>query len=533
MAQNPGLVITEIEGLLFAQCKPLPESLPIQPDTLRSLVQEAGHAGWFVFDAALLAVVTRWNAREGEFELAIGERRDAGLTLEIAGDGMAAWMTLTPAFGGKAITTEDLFAALKNAGVVFGLNEAVLRQLCNQPSTERLQVAAGRAPEKGQATRFELLVADTRDRRPKVNDNGLVDFHELGAIPMVETGQALMRRIPETAGLDGYDVRGERVPAEPGHSEAFADKLVGVMAASDDPNLLCATCNGLPVHTSNGMSVEQVVKFGSVNIATGNISFDGSVTIDGDVMPGMKVYASGDITVTGTVDGGELDAGGNIQISGGIIAKAQVQATGAVSARFVENVTLRAGTVIHIDDMALHCDLQALNQIIVGTNSPQRGRLVGGTARAMMLIRVPLLGAASGNVTRIMIGVNPVLEAQHRDLLQAIEKQGAEEENLQKLVQYLSKQGDKKGLLERAKASWQKAVQAWAILLQERDELVKQLASTENARIEVGVGVAGAVDILFGEKALHLRTEFGPGVVAMAEGRLIFSDSSGTVMAAA
>lgn len=33
------------------------------------------------------------------------------------------------------------------------------------------------------------------------------------------------------------------------------------------------------------------------------------------------------------------------------------------------------------------CDLQANNQIIVGIKSPERGRLAGGPARAMMLIR--------------------------------------------------------------------------------------------------------------------------------------------------
>ena len=36
-------------------------------------------------------------------------------------------------------------------------------------------------------------------------------------------------------------------------------------------------------------------------MATGNIAFDGTVNIEGEVLPGMKVHASGDIVVTGVV----------------------------------------------------------------------------------------------------------------------------------------------------------------------------------------------------------------------------------------
>lgn len=533
MTRIPGLVMTDVGTLLFAQCHQLPDSPPIDQATVSSLLQEAGYASWFPFEPALLALVERWNALEGEFELAIGERRDAGLKLEVSNDAMAAWVTLTPAFGGQAMTAPTLLAALNKEGVVAGLDEELLHQLCQQPTTQRVQVATGRGPENGADTRFELLVADTRDRRPKVNENGLVDFHELGPIPMVDAGQALMRRIPETPGIDGLDVRGQAVPAQAGHSEPFATNLTGVEIDSADPNLLCAACNGLPVHSGNGMSVEQVVKFSSINIATGNVTFDGTVTIDGDVMPGMKVCATGDITVTGTVDGGVLEAGGNIQVHGGIIAKAKVQAQGAVAARFAENVTIHAGTVINLDDMALHCELQALNQIMVGTQSPQRGRLVGGTARAMMLIQVPQLGASSGTVTQLTIGTNPVLEAQHSDLLQAIDKQGAEEEKLKKLVQYLGQKGVQTELLERAKTSWQHALQAWGALLQQRAELEQQLACTGTATVNVSAGVAGTTDIVFGKKTLHLRNELGPGVISMAEDRLVFTDASNTVRAAA
>jgi uncharacterized protein (DUF342 family) len=264
-------------------------------------------------------------------------------------------------------------------------------------------------------------------------------------------------------------------------------------------------------------------------MASGNITFDGSVYVEGEVLTGMQVHASGDIVVNGAVDGGLLEAGGNIQVDGGIIAHAKVRAGGAVSARFVENSQIYAGTTIAINDMALQSELQALNQIMVGIKSPQRGRLVGGSARAMMLVSAPMLGADAGSITTVQVGVNPELEERFQNLLQLAEKQKTDEENLQKLIQTLTKTGDKHGMLGRAKASWQRAVQDWAQSLQEKDELEKQMAMTDDARVEVIVGVTGAVSMAFGNKVHSLRRGFGAGVFSLAGGQLVFTGAGGQV----
>lgn len=528
MTGYPGLIFSEVEGRLIAHFQPSPARPHGDADALRELLERSGYGGWFLFDDILTTLAARCNTENGAFELAVGERRDGSFELEIAPDAMSAWVALTPAQGGTAVTTEDLYAALDEAGVVFGIDKPALKTACDNASGGRVAVATGIPPQSGADARFEMLIADSRDRAPKVNAQGLVDFRELGAIPLVEAGQALMRRIPSTAGLEGRNIRGEILQPLPGHDVAFADHMVGACVADDDPNLLRAVFNGQPVYTGNAVTVEQVVHVKNVSVASGNISFDGTVHVDGEVLPGMKVHATGDIIVTGTVDNGDLDAGGNVQVAGGIIAHATVKAGGSVSARFVENSSIYAGTTIAIDDMALQSDLQAMNQIMIGIKSAKRGRLVGGSARAMMLIRTPLLGAANSGVTNVLVGVNPVLEAKYQELLLRIEKQKVDEDNLQKLVQQLGKLGDKKDMLERAKASWQRAVQTWAQLLPERDELEKQLALIENARVEVGIGVCGAVDLIFGKKVQRLRRNYDAGAFVTTDGRIVFVAPDGT-----
>jgi len=528
MSGFAGLVFSEREGKLVVTSQPVPDRPPLDSPTLHDMLNQAGYGHWFLLEGALATLLARCNAGTAEFEMTVGERRDGSFTLEIAKDASCAWVNLVPALGGKAVTPQDILTALAEAGVVFGIDEAALRQACDAAVPARVVAASGMAARKGADTQFVMLIDLARNRAPKIDEQGLIDFRELGDIPMIEAGVALMRRVPATHGVDGCDVRGTVLPATPGRDFPFASKMTGVTVAADDPNLLRATVRGMPVCLGDGASVEQILSVKNVNMSSGNISFDGSVQVDGDVLSGMKIHASGDIIVAGVVEGAELETDGNIQVGAGIIAHAKVRAGGSVSARFVENSLVYAGTVIAIDDMALQSDLQALNQILVGQKSPQRGRLVGGSARAMMLIHTPLLGAATSGVTAVQVGVNPVLEARHQALLQLIEQQDAEQANLKKVVKHLVQLADKKELLERAKASWTHAVQAWAHSLQEKDELEKQLSLIRGARLEVRLGVAGAVDLVFGKQTRHIRRTFDAGVFSTdVSDRIVFTDPAG------
>ncbi len=531
MVDYPGLTLSESEGRVLVSIQPCAERPPLDVEALRDLLRQAGYGAWWLSEEAMLTLLERYNAPAGECELAIAERRDAHFSLDISADALFVWVDFAPAQGGEEVTADEIFEALGQSEVTYGIDPLAVETICKADLPERVIAATGLAAQNGEPTRFELLAADTRDRVPQVDARGLIDFRELGAIPLVVAGQALMRRIPPTAGVVGYNIRSERLEAIPGRNEPFATHLAGAYLDLDDPNLLRATFNGQPVRCGNGVTVEQVLRVRNVNMASGNISFDGTVHVDGEVLRGMKVHATGDIIVAGVVDGGELDAGGDIHVTGGIIAQARVRASGSVAARFVENAHVYSGTTIAINDMVLQSDLQAINQIVIGIKATQRGRLTGGSTRAMLLVEVPVLGATTGGVTGIQLGVNPVLEAKYQDLLQRVEKQKANEGNLEKLIKHLSTHGDKGGMLERAKASWQQAVQAWAKLLPERDELEDQLALVAGARLEVGVSVSGSVDLSFGKKVLHLRRSFEAGVFSVnEEEHMIFTDRSGHVV---
>jgi uncharacterized protein (DUF342 family) len=525
----PGISITEADGKIFLRAQPNPDRGPLGSGDIAALLKETGYAGCAFDEVAIVAATESCNTRQEPFLVQLGQRHDARVDVTIAADDMSAEVTITDAQGGKQVSHEDLIESLRASGIVSGIDEAVAQSVCQASGLRTVPIARGAVPQDGTDAVFEELVPDIADRAPKLDECGLIDYREHGAIVVVHAGTVLMRRHPATAGVDGYTVRGRVLPARPGRDEPFAAQLPGTQRSANDPNVLEAAVTGQPVKVDNGLVVEQVLKVADVNMATGNIHFDGSVEVTGDVLQGMKVDATGDIFLSGMVDGGILNAGGNISIVGGVIAHAKVHATGSVTARFGQSAEIHAGTVLALTEMALDCDLLSLNQIVVGSANPSRGRLVGGSATAMMLVSVPLLGSSKAGITKIVVGTNPDLTAKYTALEKRIEQEKANEEALEKLIKQMIALKDPKGLLPRLKASRQHAMQVWGQSLLEKKELEQQIALTMTAKVSIGVAVEGAVDLCIGSQWARLRREFSSGTFSMdiTNHVVVFTDVSG------
>lgn len=523
-----GISLREADGQVFLHVEPAGNRAPVDGLMLLAWLVEQGCGDCLLHSEAIDQAAFDCNIQQKAFVMLVAQRCDATIQVQIAPDDMSASLTITKAKGGKPATAEAALQALASAGVTSGIDQVAVANACQQPGCNGVVVATGLLPVDGHDAVFEELIPVLGDRAPKVDENGLIDYREHGSIQVVHAGEPLMRRQPATPGVDGYTVRGKVLTARPGRDQPFAAQLAGAEVAQDNPNLLQASLTGQPVRVQCGVMVEPILRIPEVNMATGNIHYDGTVQIGGDVSHGMKVQASGDIVVGGMVDGGELEAGGNIAVTGGVVAHAKLRAAGSVTARFAEAVQIYAGTLIVIHDMALECELQSLNQVVVGDASPQRGRLIGGVTTAMMSIKVPVLGSATSGVTRLVLGSNPELDAKHRALQERIDKEDAAHTSLHKLVVHLTTVGDPKGLLERAKTSREHAASVYAQSLLERDELERQIALGRTATVEVGVSVAGAVDMSFGRLAAPLRRDYRAGVFRVdAEGQIVYIDSSG------
>lgn len=523
-----GLMLTEADGAIFLRAHAMDARTPELAHKLPLLIAQSDFAACAIDDSAVKQAVIDYQHRPEPFVLPIGQRCDARVHITIAPDCMSAALRLEPAQGGKPAAIEDVVHALAAAGVSFGLDEAALLEACQRGAADDVPIAQGLAPQEGQDSDFVELVADVSNRAPKVDENGLINYREHNAIGLVSPGSALMRRIPPVPGTLGFTVRGEALAPRPVRDEPFSNRLSGSEISAHDPNLLTATIAGLPVRVEAGVLVEPVLNLEQVDLESGNVYFNGTVNVSGDVHQAMKVEASGDIFVGGTVDGGLLRAGGNVLIQGGVIAGAQVEAQGAVTARFAEASSLSSGSVLTVHDAVLDCILVSQNRIEVGGKAGDRGRLVGGSVRAKMLLKVPQLGSESAAVTRIEMAVDPDLERHLNDNAARMATEKTNEENLQKVCAHLSAINDPKGMLERARAAWRQATQAWGQSLVERAELERQRSVLLQARIDVLVRTAGAIELAFGTRRLVLRKEYPRGAFSLnRESRIVHTGPDG------
>ena len=153
---------------------------------------------------------------------------------------------------------------------------------------------------------------------------------------------------------------------------------------------------------------------GSVGVGTGNIDFDGTVTITGDVTQGFYVKATGDIEVKGSINGAEV-IGRNIVVGGGLTGaeRGKIQSQENVTIAFVENALIEAGGNITIMKFALHSTLRAGQRIIL---EGRQGQLTGGIATAGEEVSARYIGNNAHVVTRVAVGVDPNLQKEYHEV---------------------------------------------------------------------------------------------------------------------
>lgn len=393
----------------------------INREWLQKQIERRDFADLFPIEETIEKLIKLYNAHSIISKLLpIAERRNATVSIEISDDHMSAFLNISPAYGGTTIDAYDIKQLLIDNHISHGIDKDAIADAISRGRAEYKLIAAGTPVEHGEDAKFVSLLPEAKDRTPRISEDGLVDFRELGEILVVEEGTELMRRIPATAGTPGNDIFGNVVDPIPGEEYFFSGQLEGACSSPQNANLLVATTKGQPILVENGVNVEKIITYPNVNLATGNVHFDGSVIVEGDVAPGMTINVTGDIVIHGVVEASNLKADGDIKIAQSIIGHGDVydqsgnrkedisviEAKGSIFVKYLENVRLIAGDSITIQEQALRCDLEARNEIHVGGKKSQTGHLIGGIARSGILIRANVFGSPAGAKTLLEVGVD-------------------------------------------------------------------------------------------------------------------------------
>ncbi|MCG5500940.1 DUF342 domain-containing protein [Ectothiorhodospira lacustris] len=507
---------------------------------LTAALAEAGFGEWAIDPremAVLLEAMGDAEAELTEREFPIARRMDGSFRLTLDARKHTATLLITPPRGGAAVNEEVVRQAIAQQSIVHGLDEGALVATVQAGRMERSEAVIARAtpPIHGRDTEFESLIPEARRRMPHIDERGRADYRDLGEVPQVSPGTPLMRRHPATSGTHGTNLLGQVIPARPGREFPFAAVLRNVAPTPDDPALLVATIAGAPVVVPRGVIVEESLQVDKVDLSSGNLSFEGSVLIRGDVVSGMKVTASGDIIVNGMVEGAVLEAGGDIQVRHGVVGQlhlneqqdgkagptASLKAGGTVTAHFLENARVQAAQVV-VQEQVFHCRINATYSIVVGSTAARKGQIVGGVVRAGELIECRLLGSPAAPHTQVVAGVDPELRDQFRALEQRIEQQTHLAEELSRSLHFAKLHPERVAadFLRRADNTLVEAQGHIRELELGKESLLAQMGRSEGACILVRQRIYPGVEVWIGDRPRRIESESVGGVFHLREGEL-------------
>ncbi|MEA3639337.1 MAG: FapA family protein [Lamprobacter sp.] len=448
---------------------------PLAPAQFRGLMEKAGlKVSDYAIEPSTLSTLRACMQRNEACDLRLGGPVDARLEVFVSANEMLAGVVVHPPRGkGQDLTAEALNEALRDANILRGLLADSLETLTSDALRQKLRetqipvgmiVAFGEPAQDGVDAWLEPLIETIVDRRPQVDEAGNVDFLELGDFPHIEVGQALVRHHPATEGQPGRTVTGRLVKARNGKNIVLKPKDDSVQLAPGDEHLLIAATSGMPVVYSQGAYVEKVLHFEQVGIETGHIRFDGSVQVKGNVEPGMKIEVQGDVKVGGLVEAAHIQAGGAIEVSGGVIGRRQsdgddhpstkksssegqdgaagpiddayLKAGTQIKARFVQDATLEAGQEIIVQKQIFHSNVRAGSRVLL----PGRGAIVGGVIRAKEMIDIGVSGAIANVSTTLIAGESEDIKTRIADLKEAINQIEGQRKQLTAIVEKFVKQ---------------------------------------------------------------------------------------------
>lgn len=290
----------------------------------------------------------------------------------------------------KQAILEQAEKSLTTAGVVYG--RVPLQELLFIAG-EPLVIANGKQPEQGADAVITYM--EIPDRKPVIREDGSADYYEMNFVTPVAEGDWIGEKVPPQEGIEGRDIFGNSIAATKGHDDKLYYDRTAISEVQEQGKVVLRAMHGGTLEYINGViSIgKQLVINGDVGPETGNITFDGAVSVYGTVLAGYSIKASGDISIEGNegVTNAKLiqSSQGEIYIKGGVFGGGVtvVEAKGDIFIKHANNCKLYA-TTVHAGLYLFGTDVIA-NRVLVDKN---RGKIIGGHIEALLRIECAYAG---------------------------------------------------------------------------------------------------------------------------------------------
>jgi uncharacterized protein (DUF342 family) len=437
--------------------------------------------------------------------------------LFVSEDKLTVFLSVHPPSEPNRMMTADLVEKLLDGReIVQGIDRNTIEQTLNEAVSKNMPIhdaviAKGRAAQQGKDGQIELKFQSDKIAGTIDEISGKIDYKERKSIQSVKAGTLLAVKIPPTSGIEGIDVFGDIIPAEPGNEKDLTP--AGNVEVSDDGLSFTSEIDGIVFFSPENkiwISKEYEVP-GDVDYSIGNLSMEGSLDIKGWVQSGFEVRASDEIRIGGGIEDAVVEAGGDIYINGGIkgSGKGSVQAGGDITARFFENARVHADGDIIVHDDILRSTVSTNGSIIV---TKGKGRIRGGSVKAVKGVEVNEIGSDAGVKTYVSVGMDSKTRKILVDSIKQLkhfERQRAKMDKI--LARFVEKYKQKKlpveitSKLEKLVKSRREVLRKEKMLAKYRRELAQKISKngTEPVKVKVIKAVYSGTKIVIGGYVYH------------------------------
>ena len=471
-----------------------------------------------VRDIDYMALDDLFKRTETELEIKISNNAfihqvHESAAIEASPDRMEASIIFSaPINKGLELSHAEIASLLKNENIVPD-DTLISAAIANKKYGRKIPIARGREPTKG-VDGFLQFHFDRKNikPKPKIMEDGTVNFKQLDMFKMTNRGDVLVTAVPPKHGVDGVDIYGNTILSTPPRPAAPIPRGKGTVLSSDGKHLIADVSGQLILQDSKINISPHLEIAGNVDNSTGNIDFNGQVTVRGNVVSGFIVKAVGNIEVHGVCEGATLTSlEGNIILINGVqgSGKAELNAAGDITAKFVEGGKIVAGGNVSADSM-MKCQVKCDGSV---TLTGKNGLLVGGSLVAGEKLTAQTIGSPMGTLTEVEVGGSPKELIRQKEMIAEFGQLKLEYEKCDKAVATLSVLRQKNQLPDDKKAILVKMVNMKMVyrdkmtkLQGEIDEITKRLAVSAGT-VTVSKVIRPGVRITIGNAQLTIRDE--------------------------
>lgn len=401
------------------------------------------------------------------------------ISIGITPDNLRALLSINPSKTARAFDAREIFEMLEEGKISFGIKRSQIQKTIKQvnrdlkPVRDQL-IAVGTPIKEGLPPRIQYHFKTDRKVEFGEDEKGKVDFKDLGYITNVNQGDLLAEYVEGTPSEPGTDIFGRPIEPEP-----YSDISIqpGAFVTLSDDGRECFAAQSGQAYLKNGrVTVSTVFKVaGDIDLSVGNLDFNGSIKVAGNVLAGFHLKANGNITVNGLVEGASLEAEGSIIIKGGIKGsdKGQIIAGGDLITTFIESGDILCKGNLFIESSIVNSTIECHRKI---SALQGKGSIVAGDIFSVGGLECLELGSRIGVPTKIIVGDKPIIRKRLEELAAKVAPYQNEHKQILVAMDQHSRLFEQLEFLEPSKKA------PLLTILMKKKELEKKLADFENVK---------------------------------------------------